>query len=475
GIPSDQWNNGQTGSQGKNRQYAVMVVKSPVDPTYAAEGYFGKLDPVAGFVKTPDQSLNALTNRHLLETWTNTSPTADLGRQSVSISFMSTLPERVLAYEPQSVEPTVLNNQYYPFSYSYDSVSLMDTVSPTAWQGLPGLTPEQKQEFAPYLSVPLAPADKKIFEGYLAKHVGDTSGYFDKLIAILKGFSTYQYQVGFSDSVTVHHLENFLANTKEGDCTEFSNTTALLARMEGIPSRVVTGYLAAKELQTPAHLRGLAVLREKIKPLQKYPMSELYLVTTADHHSWVQVWLPTYGWVDIETTSFAIPPAAGGDPNNWNVVIPLISSRENPAPAFQIPWGLVLRTLIVLIAFTLIVVYFYRWGREVYLLYLSRGRGRHALESLYKLLLLRLVENNLELKTPATTPSEYARHYPALAKFAELYTQLRFKERIGPDEHERLWRELKAEYRAVLRTYRSPGVAGSLRRAFSLKGLYYRW
>ena len=481
GVPSDQWNNGTQSGQGPGRQYAVMVVKSSVDPVYAADAYYGKLDPVQGFELTPNQPLNDLTHQHLLETWKANSVPQNIGRQQNSIFFLSTIPDRVLAYLPYSVEPTVLDRRYYPFSYSYHSVSLMDVTNPRQFMSIPGLTSQEKQSLSPYLQVPLAEKDKQVFEKYLkgvfakdGTSEGST-GYFARLVDILKSFSSYQYKIGFTDNVSIAHLENFLTTTKNGDCTEFSNTTAVLARMAGIPARVVTGYLAAKELQTPAHLRGLAVLRSEIKPLQQYPLNELYLVTTADRHSWVQVWLPKYGWVDIETTSFAIPPAAGGDPNNWNVVIPLINGQQELSPTFHFPWDLALRVFIFALALTLIVVYLYRYGREIYLLNLSRGKGRRALEALYKLLLLRLVLNDYDLKPPSHTPKEYAKDHPELARFAELYTELRYREHFTGGQQERLWKEIKNEYRSLLRSCRKKGFVGGLRRAFGLKGLYYRW
>ncbi len=485
GIPSDQWNNGTQSGQGPGRQYAVMVVKSAIDPVYAADAYYGKLDPVQGFEKTQNQPLNDLTHRHLLETWKQASLPQDLGRRKDSIFFLSTLPARVLSYLPYSVEPTILNRQYYPFSYSYDSVSLVNVTNPREWLSLPGLDEQQKQEFSQYLQVPLAPKDKQVFQSYLERvfsstkpgssQDGNEPGYFARLIDILRSFSSYQYKIGFTDNVTVAHLENFLTSTKTGDCTEFSNTTAVLARLAGIPARVVTGYLASKDLQTPAHLRGLSVLRSQIKPLQQYPMNELYLVTTADRHSWVQVWLPRYGWVDIETTSFAIPPAAGGDPNNWNVVIPLINGQKELSPVYQFPWGLALRFLVFAAALTLLVIYLYRYGREIYLLNLSRGRGKRALEALYKLLLLRLAVNDYDLKAPSQTPNEYAADHPELDRFAELYTELRYRESFPPGQQEQLWKEIKQEYRSLVRSCRKRGFLGGLRRAFGLKGLYYRW
>ncbi len=478
GIPSDQWQSGQTGtgSKGQARQYAVMVIASPMDPIYAAEGYFGDFNPVAGFERTPDQPLNELVNQRLLETWQDpeTADLSDADRVPVPVFYLSTLPERVLAYRPNTVEPTVLDRRYYPFNYSYTSVSMISDPTTQGFRAITGLTPEEKQALAPYLRIPLSPEDRAIFERYLQTATTGQTGYFAKIMAILKSFSTYQYQVGFSNDTSVQHLVDFLTRTKNGDCVEFSNTTAILARLAGIPSRVVTGYLAAKDLQTPAHRRGLELLREKIPALQKFPLRELYLITTAHHHSWVQLYMPGYGWVDFETTAYAIPPQAGGDPNNWNVVIPLLENQEL-APLYHFPWYLVLRLLAVLTAGVILVMYLYRYGRELYLLNLSRGKGRRSLDALYKLLLLRLVANGFTLKIPAATANEYAADHPELTRFASLYTELKYRELYGVGERERLWKELKKEYRETVRQCRKAGFVNSLRRGFSLRGLYYRW
>ncbi len=478
GIPSDQWQSGQTGtgSQGQARQYAVMVIASPMDPIYAAEGYFGRFNPVAGFERTRDQPLNELVNERLIETWQDPEATSssDADRVPVPVYYLSTLPERVLAYRPYSVEPTVLDRRYYPFNYSYTSISMVSDPTSGGFRSIAGLTPQEKESLAPYLRIPLSPEDHAIFERYLQGAIRGQTGYYATIMAILKSFSTFQYQVGFSDNATVQHLVDFLTKTKNGDCVEFSNTTAILARLAGIPSRVVTGYLAAKDLQTPAHRRGLELLRQKIPALQKFPLRELYLITTAHHHSWVQLYMPGYGWVDFETTAYAIPPQAGGDPNNWNVVIPLLSNQEL-APLYHFPWYLVLRLLAVLTAAVVVLMYLYRYGRELYLLNLSRGRSRGSLDALYKLLLLRLVSDGFTLKSPATTAIEYAEDHPELTRFAALYTELKYRELYEAGERERLWSELKREYRETVRQCRKGGLLSSLRRGFSLKGLYYRW
>jgi len=62
---------------------------------------------------------------------------------------------------------------------------------------------------------------------------------------------------------------------------------------------------------------------------------------------------------------------------------------------------------------------------------------------------------------------------PHLARFAGLYTTLRYRERMRPEERARAWAELRACYVGLLASTRTPGLGRLLRRAFSLRGLYY--
>jgi hypothetical protein len=268
-------------------------------------------------------------------------------------------------------------------------------------------------------------------------------------------------------------MRDFLLNTQTGDCTEFSNAAAILMRLAGVPTRVVTGYLAADSLQTPAHRRGLQVLQRSITPLQQYPGDELYLVTTAHRHSWLQLYMPGYGWVDFDPTNYAIPPQGSGNPNTRDVVIPLIKPQDLRT-ASDIPWMLIIRGLTLLFLIGVVVSYIVRYTRQLYLGALAKRNDRRGLRALYTLLLMRLSSAGYELKTPARTAWEYAREYPELRRFAGLYTELRHRESFREGEWDELWRLLREEYRSLAARCKQGGLVGLLRRAFSLRMLYYR-
>ncbi|NIQ18258.1 MAG: hypothetical protein GTN43_05615, partial [Candidatus Aenigmarchaeota archaeon] len=82
-----------------------------MEPVYAADGYYGKFDPQRGFLLSRDQKLNDLTFTRLLETWQERDTSGDMKRFPQEIFYLSTLPDRVLAYKPNRIEPTVLNRK----------------------------------------------------------------------------------------------------------------------------------------------------------------------------------------------------------------------------------------------------------------------------------------------------------------------------------------------------------------------------
>jgi transglutaminase-like putative cysteine protease len=417
--------------------------------------------------------LNELTYIRLLETWQNRDASEDAERYPQEIFILSTIPERVLAYEPLAVEPTVLNRRYHPFDFSYSAVSSMSMAGREEWLSVPDLSSDERQSLSEYLEIPLDEENRLRFSEYLQVILGGDAPYFARINTILRSFSTYQYEIGFDDDVSVDKMEHFLYETKQGDCTEFSNTTAILARLAGIPTRVVTGYLASGDLQTGAHRRGIAVLLEKIEALQKYPPQNLFLVTTSHRHSWVQFYMPGYGWVDFETTAYALPPMGGGDPNSMDVVIPLIQEGDEILPEFMFPWILALKTLAILMAAGIAGAYLFRYGRELYLHLLLKTRGVRALKALQMLLLMRLAVEGYAVKETSQTILEYSTRYPELSSFASLYTNLRYRERFKKGEWEEKWQKLLGNWREIGQSSRGQGALSLLRRIFSLKGLRY--
>jgi transglutaminase-like putative cysteine protease len=80
-------------------------------------------------------------------------------------------------------------------------------------------------------------------------------------------------------------LETFLQNTKRGYCQQFAVAMAVLARLVGIPSRVVVGYTSGTQ-----HKDGS------------------WLVRTHDAHEWPELYFAGSGWLRFEPT----PSGANG-------------------------------------------------------------------------------------------------------------------------------------------------------------------
>ncbi|MBN1686202.1 MAG: transglutaminase domain-containing protein [Spirochaetales bacterium] len=493
GIPAEQWESRgrsrsgsnadsesgdeggrQTGSgEGEDKQYAVMVVAGKQDPIYAADAYFGDLDPEHGFLLSRDNPLNELAYLRLIETWENPAKNFDLSREIKEVFFLSTESVRFLPYDPQAVQPTVLNRIYHPFDFSYASLSAISQAGEAEFGRIIGLNERERQLLAPYLEVEITAAVREKLSTYLGAVISDELSYYERIAAIIQAFSTFQYNIGFTDEVSIDHIVRFLFETKDGDCSEFSNSAALLARMAGIPSRVVTGYLASSGLQTRMHKRGLAALQEVIQPLQQFSLDEMYLVTTAHRHSWTQVYMPGYGWIDIETTATAMPPVGGLNPNSTDIVIPIIEPENVLERKFEFPWLLTLQALLVLMVAGTAGAYAYRYGRLVYLKAVSRGESVRSLRAIYSLLLARLAAEGYPIKPVSHTVKEYAGEHPELEHFAELYTTLRYRQRLKADKRELEFQKLRVEYRNVVESTKRSGFTGLLKRVFTLRDLRY--
>ena len=99
----------------------------------------------------------------------------------------------------------------------------------------------------------------------------------------IDGRFTYNLDVNYRRADKA--IEEFLAGNKEGFCTQFATSMALLAREEGIPSRVVYGATTGEEVE-----RGE------------------YLVTGGNMHTWVELYFPGVGWYPFDPTpGFSVP------------------------------------------------------------------------------------------------------------------------------------------------------------------------
>lgn len=80
-------------------------------------------------------------------------------------------------------------------------------------------------------------------------------------------------------------VDEFLFETRSGFCEHYASAFAVMMRMAGIPSRVVTGYQGGWFNELGNYL----------------------LVRQSDAHAWVEVWLPGVGWTRIDPTAAVAP------------------------------------------------------------------------------------------------------------------------------------------------------------------------
>jgi hypothetical protein len=531
GISEYNWQNRPGRGKGEgsedNRQYMVMVVASDREPVYMGDSFRGQLDPVEGFLPSPQEQLNHLAGQRFFVTWFNNEPDFDIGRKRQEVFSLSTLPQKYLPWRPVAIDPTILSENSGPLRYIHQVVSNTHLGDPLRLVAEPSrdFSSFEKNILAPYLDLPLEESDIEVFGTYLNKALEywrnnretilqhddslkeffyeepdeqeenfgrfnvdasqadvpqkPVNEYLETILAILISFSKYQYNLNYNDDYSIASLKEFLFNSEEGDCVEFSNTLALLGRLAGIPSRVVTGYLAAESLQTQAHLRGLAALRAKIPALQQFPFDNLFMVTNLHSHSWTQFYIPDYGWLDFEATSFSIPPVGMGDFNNWDVVIPLIDEERVFSQVKKFPWRAVLRASGILAALALVCAYILRFGREAFLYFGARRGGRAGARSLYLLLLARLAADGKPIRPASKTALEYSQLFPGAGEslhfktFASIYSQLRWREFKNDAERDERFMLLKQEYLNILKTTRRRGFRRWLIRLISLRGLAY--
>ena len=121
-------------------------------------------------------------------------------------------------------------------------------------------------------------------------------------------------------------------------------------------------------------------------------------------------------------------------------------------PLRSFPWRPVLRGLGILIAAAVTLLYALRYGREGTLAWRARRCDAKAGRALYGLLLMRLAAEGKPIKRPSETSREYSGFFPddpALAAFAALYTELRYRTFTDEYERQKAHAALREEYRRV--------------------------
>jgi transglutaminase-like putative cysteine protease len=108
--------------------------------------------------------------------------------------------------------------------------------------------------------------------------------------------SEYPYSLRMGAFRSRQPVAEFLFEKRQGWCQYFASAGALLLRLEGVPTRFVSGFRLRSGLLRGGH----------------------YVVREADAHAWIEVWLPGTGWAEADPTPSAGYEAAhGGLDEGW--------------------------------------------------------------------------------------------------------------------------------------------------------------
>jgi len=106
-----------------------------------------------------------------------------------------------------------------------------------------------------------------------------------------------------------HWLLRFLTKDRRGYCQQFASAMAVLARLVGIPSRVVIGYTAGS--------RGI---------------DRRWHVTNADAHAWPELYFAGQGWLRFE-------PTPGGADGQGTATVPGYATGRSTVASATAPGG----------------------------------------------------------------------------------------------------------------------------------------
>jgi transglutaminase-like putative cysteine protease len=176
-------------------------------------------------------------------------------------------------YDPGS--NTVFSARSDTRSLTYTATSVPVQPDPTALNAAPRA---DTSALATYLELPPLPDSVRALAARLAH--GQRSA-FAVAVAIQTHLTSrpfvYDTTVPASDSTTA--LAQFLFDTHRGFCQQYATAMAVLARLDGIPSRVAVGF--TRGTQRP---------------------DGSWVVTVHDAHAWPELYFPGFGWLGFEPT-----------------------------------------------------------------------------------------------------------------------------------------------------------------------------
>jgi transglutaminase-like putative cysteine protease len=261
-----------------------------------------------------------------------------------------------------AIETGAFTSPYLPVPYAPESIRGLDGLwswDPATLSIMGVDTNSRSQEYTVVSSVPRLtaslldrspPAVRGIAEDFTrvpgnvpdivrttADSVTGTSGTaYAKAMAIQRYLRSAEFSYSLQSPVQGGYdgnglsvLADFLAQ-KSGYCIHYAAAMAVMARLEGIPSRIAVGY-------APGRLTGATVIVAGQGALSEYE------VDARDAHAWPELYFQGLGWVPFEPTpSRGVPPdyanesSVPGDPGsleNNDDLVPSDAPAATPLPS----------------------------------------------------------------------------------------------------------------------------------------------
>ncbi len=156
------------------------------------------------------------------------------------------------------------------------TVEMYGVLSRTGKVAVVPLTDEEQRA---YLSISYAPSPRVL---ELARDLGGVSGPASERVMRTLSYlqRNCQYALAVGKFETSDPIAEFIFTKKRGYCEYFASAAAILLRLQGVPTRYVTGFHVSDLNRSGDH----------------------YIVRDSHAHAWLEAFLPGRGWVEIDPT-----------------------------------------------------------------------------------------------------------------------------------------------------------------------------
>jgi transglutaminase-like putative cysteine protease len=248
-------------------------------------------------------------------------------RETITLARTIGIGRNVVGYLPVPYAPRSLD---VPGDWRVDKNSLSVFTTSTRLAGLHYTvtsrdvdpTPQQLRDTGPppaseqgYLDVPPAFERLKRLTARITAHRSDDYGKAVALQEWFTGPGRYTYSLTAPQPHGANALYKFVTQTKTGYCQQFAFAMAVMARLVGIPSRVVVGY-------TQGIPQG----------------NDGWLVRSSDAHAWPELYFKGAGWLRFEPT----PTSSVGQDGQATASapaysVPPVGVGASPSPSSSAP------------------------------------------------------------------------------------------------------------------------------------------